>query len=516
MRSTHVPSLLLLGALAARCASPTTDADPSGADGGDGPVDARPDEGSGGNPDAGSGDDAAATPVDAADDGSEPEIPATPADYVRSYPDARAFAAPAGHRWARSIVHLHSIHSHDACDETPRLEGNTYNLPCLASLRTALCDVRIDVAWLTDHPTHMVEVPWLDAMLHDPAAGDELVSDSSGQPIGNVIHCPDGHSVLIRPGSEDALMPLGLTRHIADDVGERDRLLNLRDAEATAAMRQAGALVWQAHTEGRSLDELRAVELDGVEIYQLHANIAPNIRSEDLGLDPIGPIAELMPVLLGDSELPPDLAFLVFVDDNRPSLNRWAALLADHPTVGTAGTDAHENTFPNVAADGERVDSYRRMMAWFANYVLVEGELTAGTAQAALAAGRVVIVFDILGAFDGFDAAIRDSDGARFEVGATLGFAPGLALEFAVPALHGPSRRAAEVAATVLRAEGEGWVPAAGPFGPGAHSYAVSAPGIYRVEVRVSGEHLAPFYAEYTSLAERDFAWIVTNAWRVL
>ena len=38
--------------------------------------------------------------------------------------------------------------------------------------------------------------------------------------------------------------------------------------------------------------------------------------------------------------------------------------------VTTVGTDCHRNTFPQLLPDGERIDSYRRMMLW-TNDVLV-------------------------------------------------------------------------------------------------------------------------------------------------
>ena len=58
--------------------------------------------------------------------------------------------------------------------------------------------------------------------------------------------------------------------------------------------------------------------------------------------------------------------------------------------IGTAGTDAHQNVLPILLRDGERGDSYRRMLRWFSNMVLVEsGEPTPATAQAALEAGRL-------------------------------------------------------------------------------------------------------------------------------
>lgn len=37
----------------------------------------------------------------------------------------------------------------------------------------------------------------------------------------------------------------------------------------------------------------------------------------------------------------------------------------------TLGNDCHRDTFPQLLPDGERIDSYRRMMLWFTNHLLV-------------------------------------------------------------------------------------------------------------------------------------------------
>jgi hypothetical protein len=459
--------------------------------------------------------DAATDDAEGSDAAADAEADVSPPpEYVREYPDTAEFAAPEGKRWARSIVHLHSTHSHDACDDEPRPDGQ-YNQPCIESLRMALCDIHMDVAYLTDHPTHMTEVPFVDLLLHAEGSGDELLIDELERPYANWLTCDDGHRVLLRAGSEDSLMPIGLHGHVAETQEERQRIQNERTEESANIMRSVGALVWQAHCEQREYENLSEFELDGMEIYQLHANIAPNIREEFLGLDPVGVFTELYDILTGRSPLPPDLAFLIFVDENRPSLNRWAALLQTQEITGTGGTDAHENTFPNIASDNERVDSYRRMMSWFANYLLVDGDLTPESAHEALDRGRVAVVFDVLGAMDGFDAAAYVGD-VRYEMGATTTWAEGTELRFVVPAMTGPTGIAANIQGIVYRGEGESWVQVGDRVGVGAHTVAIDEPGVYRVELRTTGEHLAPFFTRYEYLIEREYVWIYSNAWRLL
>src|SRR5690606_20784677 len=125
------------------------------------------------------------------------------------------------------------------------------------------------------------------------------------------------------------------------------------------------------------------------EIYNLHANVAPDIRHEHLGLPPadfLGPLLEFANARL---RMPPDLAVLAFLAENQPALDRWDALLAEGVRItGTAGCDAHENAIRTILADGERADSYRRMMIWVQNHLLVD-DVTPEAIDEALTSGRV-------------------------------------------------------------------------------------------------------------------------------
>jgi hypothetical protein len=465
--------------------------------------------------DADAAADTAADPVaDPSDGDPQPDADTPVGPWVRTYSDTTTWPAPDGTRWTRAIVHLHSTHSHDACDDDPR-PGGVYNEPCLADLRRALCDTRVDVAWLTDHPEHFIEVPFTDALLHRPGEGDQLDLDELDRPVANRLRCGDGREVIIRAGAEARLMPLGLRQHVDADEAERERIHGVRSAEAAGRMRDAGALVWQAHTEERSLEELRAFDLDGIEVYQLHANIDPNIRRDSLGLDPTAPLTDLVPFVVGETTTHPDLSFLAFLEPNQPSLDRWAALLADGPMVGTGGTDAHQNVLRAAASDGERLDSYRRMIAWFSNYVLVDGALDWASAETALAAGRVLIGFDTLGDPAGFAAAVVIGD-TGFAMGSTVAWAPGATLQVRVAAPVAPSGTNGATSTRVLAADGEGWRTVATFDAPGDHVVALDGPGIYRVEVWTTGAHLAPYLADFPALQTREYPWLMTNAWRVL
>lgn len=431
--------------------------------------------------------------------------------FVRAAEPAVDYPAPEGHRWARAIVHLHSTHSHDACDDVPRLEDGSYNDECVSSLRAALCDARIDVAYQTDHPTHMAEVDFVDLLHLRP--GDDPVLTEDGTPIANRFDCENGHQVLLRAGSEHALMPVGMTRHVQGTLEEREDVMRAYTAEAAALMREAGALVWVAHTEEKAYDDLQAIGVDGIEVYQLHANLDPRSRTEHLGVDAVGPVADLFPLLAGTTRMHADIAFLGFVEDNNPSLARWAELLQTRPVVGTAGTDAHENTFPTEMPDGERLDSYRRMMSWFSNQLLIEGELTLESAQEALNSGRVLIVFDLFGSPSGADFWLDDG-GERREMGSTVQFAPGQTLHGNMPVPTLATGDEGEAYGRVLRASGSEWVEEL-RFDGEQFSFELTEPGAYRVEVRTNGQHFAPYLDVSPQFADRDVPWLMTNAWLV-
>ncbi len=402
----------------------------------------------------------------------------------------------AGRAWRRGVIHLHSHYSHDACDGEP-MPGGVPDEECLAHLRAALCDNALDFAMITDHPAHAAEQEWEDLLLSRD--GDEVVDG-----IANRVACPDGRGVLTMPGIEDELMPVGLDRPVADTAEERDRLYNGTDAETLAAEIAAGATVLQAHTEGQELTTLyerQANGLSGVEIFNLHAMVDPDIREEHLDLDSFGYIDTIGPFLSGETDAEPDLAFLGFFQEQGVSLERWDALNRVAPTVGTAGTDAHENALPNVLSDGERVDSYRRMMAWFSNIVLTEGDGPQDV-QAAIAAGRLFVAFEILGTPTGFHVGYGALEmGGTADVGGTL--------EVTCPTLAATSPQDGdepEITATVYR-DGVAWQ-------TGCGSFAVTEPGVYRVRVDIVPHHLAGFLDDQTALI-RSYPWLYSNAIRV-
>jgi len=391
----------------------------------------------------------------------------------------------------RVITHLHSPWSHDACDGMGIIDGEV-NQPCLDDFRRGLCDAGIDTAFITDHPSYGA-FQTFDDLFH-PQPGDERDGAIA------ILTCGDGRQVRLQPGFEDELMPVGLDEHVPGTPEERDDLLNRFDDEALQTMVDAGAKVFQAHTESRELpllERLQDAGLTGVEIFNLHAMFAPNIRPEYLGLDALGWVEDIAPFTSPDSTGEPDLFVLGVLQNQPPSLAKFDALLARGPMVGIIGTDAHQNVLPLDLRDGERADSYRRMLRWMANTVLPEpGE----SVEDALAAGHSFVAFEILGTPDGFSFTASDGTGMGGETTDTT-------LEIVCPTLHPESPRGPEEPELDVRLISQGVVVA-----EGCGTHIVDSAGAYRVEIDITPTHLTRFLGDDPQPWLRPFPWILSNA----
>ena len=423
---------------------------------------------------------------------------------------SEAWSKVRGLQPTRAIVHLHSAWSHDACDGEPLIDG-VPDADCVQDLRDALCTVHVDAAFLTDHPSHAADQEW-DALFHAQQQ-DTWLEDASGEPVGIEIACEDGHRVRWYPGIEDELMPVGLRRHAGDTPQESSEIYDSATAEGVQSTLPTGATVLLAHTEGRQIDDIRpmmAAGLTGFEVFNLHAAFDPGIRKDDLGLDPMGWLTEIGPMTSADGTAEPDLFVLAVLLEQTPSLQTWDTLLAEGPVVGTAGTDAHQNVLPTIFRDGERGDSYRRMLRWFSNVLLVDSE-TPGAEQQALAAGRSWVVFEILGTPSELDLHLVDASGETWELGSSLSSA-GLpaTLHLSCPSLSPLSPQAGdppEVLVRVLK-DGQEWA-------EGCGEHEVSEAGSYRVAVDMVPHHLRSFLGEDPDPWLRRYPWLLSNPVRI-
>ena len=436
-----------------------------------------------------------------------PETP-TEVDWNRGrVRSAEVWSAQRGLELRRAIVHLHSAWSHDACDGQPLIDG-VPDAACVSDLRSALCETAIDAAFLTDHPTHAADASWEE--LFHPSEGDEALV-VAGAHVASRIHCEGGHEVTWLPGTEDELSWLALDRHIGDSPEESAELYNSDNPETVAVGRAAGGLAFMAHSEGKDPDYLAGLHEAGLgvmEVFNLHAMFAPDIRANDLGLDPTGWVTGIAPFTKPDATGEPDLLFLGVLGRQDPSITRWVTLLQEGPITAVAGTDAHQNVLNLELRDGERLDSYRRMLRWFTNVLLVESD-TPEHYEAALRSGRNWLVFDLIGTPDRLDLHLVDAGGAVHEVGSTV--SGGGELVVVCPELHASSPQGLErpeLAVRVYRNE----VVVAESCG----TFDATEPGAWRVEFDLKPSHLRRFFGEAPEEMMTHYPWLVSNAIRVV
>jgi hypothetical protein len=439
-----------------------------------------------------------------------PEPPFEPGPWDIGQPELGPEVERRGLHEVRAIAHLHSHWSHDACDGDPQ-PGGVPDEDCLSDLREGLCTTRIDVAFLSDHPTHANEAPLAARLLN--RGSDELVLNDVGTAIATWMTCDTGHRVLLIPGIEGPLMPFGIEEDLPEAWGSAS-------ADNVQSLQESGAVVWVAHTEQWDLEALAALQLDGFELYQLHANLSPSIREDYLGLEPysyLGDVAPFFfPVENGILDPPhPDLAPIAFLELNDPSITALETLGQDRAIAITGGTDAHQNVFESLASDGERIDSYRRMTRWFNNRLKIEGELSPTSAKEALVAGRNHIVFETFGTPLGFDFRISFDD-TTYEIGSEFDIARGIArVQVDLPTLDLRSPRGYDLPAVTgrLYRATEAGRELVEEWSDGPLDLAITEAGVYRVEIWISPHHLKPYLGEVAGeFSGSPVLWTQTGA----
>jgi len=409
----------------------------------------------------------------------------------------------------RGLIHAHSVYSHDACDGEPRdpVTGEL-DLSCLEDFRFGVCKTRHDFVMLTDHDAMFAETEYPDALLYAPDRGDQLV-ERAGEPVASWLACPDesdAHRALVLAGCESGTMPVGLDRHVASEASARSVVYESKTADAIQTLKDNGAVALVAHTEGWTVDELVNLPLDGFEMYNLHANLEGNL----------GAAVGLLTKLSTPEQLPySDLVLLPVLTEDPAYIERWGSVLARGARrVTTMATDCHENVFQQPLPDGERIDSYRRMMVWFSNHLLVEpsseGSFDDQSLKDALRAGRLYGAFELLGYPSGFEFTALEGGELR-EMGSQVSLARGAELHVRRPRLLGVDASAEPpLKLRVLRAREAGWDVVA--EGDADLTVSVSEPGAYRAEVRMVPTHLEPYLSSYADLAQKEFVWIYSNA----
>lgn len=414
---------------------------------------------------------------------------------------ASDIVAPRGQLDVRGIIHAHSVYSYDACDYEPVDDDGNIDPQCFDDLRDGLCAVGHDFVMLTDHRDAFSHTPFPETLLFRPERGDVLV-ERGGLPVANRAACGDGRAPLILAGAESGTMPVGLEHHVSDNPGA---VYGSKEDADLEAMKDAGAVILVQHTEEWTPEQLVELPIDGFEMFNIHANLFD---------DPVAALNLLVRIDDSIYDLPhPDLIVGLVVHESPDYVDTWGTVLARGARrVTTMGTDCHRNSIPEVLLDGERGDSYRRMMAWFSNHLLVapepDGSWHDQHLKEALRAGRLYGVFEFLGFAEGFDFVGRSGE-ATFEMGTE---APtGATLSVQLPVVRGldPAVDPPQLTARILVAREGGWDEVAA--GPGSLDFVAQSAGAYRAEVRMRPRHLRAWFAPDEEFADADFVWIYSN-----
>jgi hypothetical protein len=409
----------------------------------------------------------------------------------------------------RGLIHAHSVYSHDACDNQP-VKNGARDPVCFDDFRDGLCRTMHDFVFLTDHDDGFGQTEFPEVLLYRPDRGDALV-ERDGASVASRLACPDGRRVLTLAGTESETMAVGLESHVAP-AGERSAIYNDVSATAVQAMKAKGAVSLLQHTERWTAEQIGSLPVDGFEMFNLHAlTLREAVRASEL----------LNRVILKDEGLPaPDLALLGFLSEDPRYLSTWGTVLARGARrVTTLGTDCHRNTFQPLMADGERVDSYRRMMSWFSNHLLVrpqaDGTFDDRDLKDALREGRLYGAFEFVGTPAGFDAHAETAGGVA-ELGSEVRLADAPALVATMPTLKNldPAREKPMLTLRLLRAKEGGWDEVAASDRD--VRYTPTTPGAYRFEVRMVPRHLrADLNDDAEALLARDLVWIYANPFYV-
>jgi len=156
-------------------------------------------------------------------------------------------------------------------------------------------------------------------------------------------------------------------------------------------------------------------------------------------------------------------------------------------------TDCHRNTFPQLLPDGERGDSYRRMMIWFSNHLLVgpgsDGNWDDRSLKEALRSGRLYGAFEVMGNPQGFDYHVEVGDQVK-EMSSEVSLSSQPVLKVTAPTIRdlNPLRTPPLITTRILRAIDNGFEEVA--TGTTSVSFTPTQPGAYRAEVRMLPLHL--------------------------
>lgn len=415
------------------------------------------------------------------------------------------------YRLQRGVIHLHSIHSHDACDHDP-CPGGEPNWECTWDLRRDMCEANLQFVTITEHADNYAWFDFPEVLLYNEAFGDWLVHDAQGNPYANIVHCQDGNQVILVSGHQNGLMSLFLRRMPEGTPEERHELFRTVSPEAVQAFRDLGAQVFIPYSDEWETADVLAMPVDGIELYNICSNINPDNRI-GMGLPPLDWIATVLEFIFPLTDPGhPDLAFLTFFGENTPGLKHFTVSMGQRRTVGYVGNDVHRNSLPFDLWDGDRADSYRRLMRWAENYVLVK-EMNVDALEEAVGRGRMFGAFPVFGEPMGFDYHATNAAAQIAEMGDTLSLsAGGTVLHLKAPRLYGidASFPRPELLVRLIRSTADGGEVVAEKLNADI-DYPVTEANAYRAEVRIVPHHLERWLGNDPGPMMKEYPYIYSN-----
>jgi hypothetical protein len=208
-----------------------------------------------------------------------------------------------------------------------------------------------------------------------------------------------------------------------------------------------------------------APQLNGVEVY----NVYSNTRRAN-------PVKAFFDVLWSQRAYP-DLLFALYYERPNESLKKWDQALAHARLTATGGNDAHANVGLKLEDSsgktlaGIQLDPYASSFRWVRLHVLTEASKALDAAQLlyAIKAGHCFIGFDLFGDTSGFRFEASGADCSAIQ-GDEIPYQTDLHLRTQTPV---PTR-------IVLFKNG---TPIVNESGITTKDFAVTGPGVYRVEV---------------------------------
>lgn len=425
-------------------------------------------------------------------------------EWDPTLPSTDLIEKPREYRVARAIIHAHSIYSHDGCDGKSIENGNPEE-ECVLQLRDAACKLNLNALFMTDHAGSLADEEDF-SKLYYPREGDTSIIENGIQ-TGNQLNCSNNAKPIILVGSENDIMPIGITSHPSQDINERKKIYDSVDESAIESFRKVNGVVCTAHSEGKTDEYLINSSLDCIEIYNFHVSILSSSA-----------LVVLTDYMNQPEKMPhPDLAFLAFYEPLKSQLAKWYVTVEKRDVSAFVGTDIHRNAVTKIVGDGERLDSYRRFMRWFSNFLLVK-EHKPTEYKSAIKEGRLYIVAEGLGTPSGFDFYAETKDGIA-DMGKRVKKTDFKKFVIKLPEVYGIKNADTYIKARLFKIKDKTEVDVLKPTSRSDKKVIEISDGIdegvYAVQILLTPMHLKRVCKRYASDYIKEFVWIYSNAIRV-